>query len=257
MKTQSNGADYYNALSRWGKALDEANRQRVEQTLMLVPADIYTVLDLGCGDGTVSNSLVASGLDVTGTDISSKALQYFKGKGIIAILGQLPFSNHSFDLLICAEVLEHIPVGVYERTLKEIERIARQYIIITTPDNEYLPAGFVKCKYCGCIYHMNLHVRVFNRKAHRTLFQDFKLVKTVGINSWKHYPVITSLEQRLLGIYRFKEGLICPCCGYNSVEKPTLGLWEKGFLKGIRLLGRFIPQYSNARWIASLYSRRQ
>lgn len=254
MKTQSKTTGYYNALLRWGEPLDDANRQRVEQSLALVPSDVRTVLDLGCGDGTVSNQLVAKGLDVTGVDISRKALQYSEGKSIIASLDQLPFLDYPFDLVICAEVLEHLPLKIYERVLKEIERVAKEYIIITTPNAEYLPAGFVKCAHCGCIYHLNLHVRVFDRKAHRTLFQGFELVKTVEICTWKHYPFIISLKQRLLGVYRFKEDLTCPCCGYHGVEKSTPGILGKVLLRGIRLLTDwFHKTQPKARWIASLF----
>lgn len=158
MKTQKTTRKYYDTLSRWGKTLDEPNRQRVEQIVAQVPANVSVVLDLGCGDGTVSNPLIAKGLDVIGVDISIIALQYFKGKGLIGNIEQLPFPAHSFDLIICSEVLEHLPTDTLERAVKEIERVALRYVIITTPNEEYLPAGFVKCKQCGCIYHMNLHV---------------------------------------------------------------------------------------------------
>ncbi|NIN01583.1 MAG: methyltransferase domain-containing protein [candidate division Zixibacteria bacterium] len=251
MKRQTR--DYYNGLVRWGKPLDEANQERVQLTVGLVPPGISTVLDLGCGDGTVSNLLVRKGLKVTGVDISPVALKYFKGKGIIANLDQFPFLEHCFDLVICAEVLEHLLEGVYERTLKEIERVARHYVIITTPNEEYLPANFVKCENCGRIYHMNLHTRAFDRIAHRTLFQEFELVKTVEINNWRHCSIISWFEQKFLGVYKFKEGLVCPRCGHNGVDSATLGLTKKFLLKAFRLLDRWLPQRSKPRWIASLY----
>jgi 2-polyprenyl-3-methyl-5-hydroxy-6-metoxy-1,4-benzoquinol methylase len=248
--------DYYNGLARWGKPLDEANQERIQLTVGLVPPGVYTVLDIGCGDGTVSNLIVAKGLKVTGLDISPVALKYFKGKGIIANLDQFPFLEHSFDLVICAEVLEHLVEGVYERTLKEIERVARHYIIITTPNEEYLPAGFVRCENCGRIYHMNLHTRAFDRIAHRTLFQEFELVKTVEINNWQQYPLVTWFEQKVLRVYKFKEGLVCPQCGHNGVDKVTLGLRRKSLLKAFCVLAWCLPQHSKPRWIATLYRYR-
>jgi hypothetical protein len=56
-----------------------------------------------------------------------------------------------------------------------------------------------------------------------------------------------------LGIYKFKEGIICPCCGYRSVQRPESSLWRKGILRSIRLIGQAFYRRSKARWIASLY----
>lgn len=254
-KSQIDAANHYDALSRWGKRLDEANRQRVEQTLALIVPDVRTVLDLGCGDGTVSNPLTSKGLSVTGVDISAKALQYLEGKGVLGSLDGLPFPRLFFDMVICAEVLEHLPIEVYEKALQEIERVAGGYIIVTTPNEEHLPASFVKCEHCGFVFHADLHVRTFDRALHRTLFQEFELTKTVEINTWKHQPFITLLEQHLLGIHKFKDSLICPCCSYKNVQRPKYGLLRKGILKCLRLIGRAVYRQPKARWIASLYRR--
>lgn len=254
---QGNVKIFYDALSRWGKPHDIANIQRIEQTISMIPEDVNTILDVGCGDGTVSNQLMGKGLDVTGVDLSGEALRYFTGRGVIARLDQLSFPDSSFDLIICAEVLEHLPDDIYESALKEIERVAQKYILITTPNKEYLPAGFVKCESCSAIYHKNLHFRSFDRKKHGRLFKEFELLKTVGINSWKHRPLITYLEQHLCGVYKYKDGLICPYCGSIRVEKPSLGLLRKGILKSFRVSCKLFPKYPKARWIASLYRCRE
>ena len=255
MRVQRDTADFYDALSRWGKTLDEPNRERIEQTLGLVPADVRTVLDLGCGDGSISNPLLAKGLDVTGVDLSAVALGHFDGKGLVGSLDRLSFPDRSFDLVISAEVLEHLPVTVYETALKEIERVARRYVIVTTPNGEHLAAGFVRCEQCRCIYHRNLHVRVFDRAVHHSLFRELELDKTVEINSWRYYLRAAYLAQRLLGIYQFKEGLICPCCGHNGVERPRLGFLRKHLLRGIQLSAAVFTRRPKARWIASLHQR--
>ncbi|MFX0210417.1 MAG: class I SAM-dependent methyltransferase [Candidatus Hodarchaeota archaeon] len=251
MRVQKSTINYYNTLSRWGDKPDEANRQRVKQIAARVPTDVRTVLDLGCGDGTVSNQLVEKKLDVTGVDVSSKALQYFKGKGSLADLNHLPFKDRSFDLVICSEVLEHLTEGIYERAIEEIERVAKLYIIITTPNEEYLPAGFVRCTHCRCTFHMNLHVRMLNRRTHSALFEEFELIETIGINHWSHNPLAVWIEQNLLGVYKFKKGLACPYCGSSNIEKP--GLLRDVFAKGVRLLSRIVPRHHKARWIASFY----
>jgi SAM-dependent methyltransferase len=244
--------EFYNGLSRWGRQLDEANVHRVEQTVALVPPDVETVLDLGCGDGTIANPLNAAGWNVTGADISQEALQYVEGKRVLASLDQLPFPDRSFDLVVCAQVLEHLPMEVYVKALREMERLAVRLIIVTTPNKEPLSAGLVKCSSCGAVYHMDLHVRSFDREAHDTLFQAFELTKTVEIGEWRHYPALTQLFQQVLRVYRSKAGSICVQCGYKHVESPVTG-WLRTCLRGAHMLGSKLTMGRKAHWIASLH----
>ncbi|MFZ5433540.1 MAG: class I SAM-dependent methyltransferase [Calditrichota bacterium] len=45
----------------------------------------------------------------------------------------LPFRDRSFDVVICIEVLEHIPESERRRVVSEMIRVARQKVIITHP----------------------------------------------------------------------------------------------------------------------------
>lgn len=253
MDSRSYLAGYYDALPRWGRALDKANRRRVEQTLALVPDDVCTVLDLGCGDGTISNALVARGAKVTGIDISREALRYFAGRGVVASLDHLPLPTRSFDLVICAEVLEHLPPGVYERAREEIERVANRYVIVSTPNREYLRAGLARCEACGCRYHVDQHVRTLALREHRTLFQRCHWVKAVKVGLWAHFPPLVALEQRVLGVYRLKDGAVCPACGRPATAGRASRLLERFVLRWLRWSTRLIPGVGKARWLVSLY----
>lgn len=246
---------YWDGLNRWGQDLNPANRQRIQETVALVPEDVQSVLDLGAGDGTVSNSLAARGLWTAGIDISIVALQHCAGARTVAATDAIPFADASFDLVICAEVLEHLPVDIYQPTLREIERVARRYIIITTPNEEYLPAGFVRCAFCSARYHMNLHVRTFDGTAHRELFSSFEQVRTVPIERWRHSPKLTALEHALFMAYREKEGVVCPCCHHAGYATARFGPLGRPALRFVRRIGLRTGHWK-PRWIASLYSSR-
>lgn len=101
-----------------------------------------TVLDLGCGEGrhTIGAHLNFPNAQVVGVDLSIKDLttanarlkewqtadtdahtgfaQFVCGDGF-----RLPFSDHSFDHIICSEVLEHIPQ--YEDFFIELHRLLK------------------------------------------------------------------------------------------------------------------------------------
>jgi 2-polyprenyl-6-hydroxyphenyl methylase/3-demethylubiquinone-9 3-methyltransferase len=77
------------------------------------------VLDVGCGGGILSESMATSGADVTGIDLSDRALQVaelhlleskanvtYRKAAVEALAQEEPAS---FDVVTCMEVLEHVP----------------------------------------------------------------------------------------------------------------------------------------------------
>jgi 2-polyprenyl-6-hydroxyphenyl methylase/3-demethylubiquinone-9 3-methyltransferase len=77
------------------------------------------VLDVGCGGGILSEAMAAQGAEVTGIDLSDKALkvaqlhllesgrQVSYRKVAVEVLAQE--QPASFDVVTCMEVLEHVP----------------------------------------------------------------------------------------------------------------------------------------------------
>ncbi len=77
------------------------------------------VLDVGCGGGILSESMAKLGAEVTGIDLSDKALQVARlhllesGNKVsyqkIAVEEMAAASPESFDVVTCLEMLEHVP----------------------------------------------------------------------------------------------------------------------------------------------------
>lgn len=85
------------------------------------------LLDVGCGTGYILYTTAKYGAKIYGMDLSKKAVGVAKNL-VAPMLGvtpflmadaqYLPFSDNNFDIIICSEVLEHLPND--DQALKEI-----------------------------------------------------------------------------------------------------------------------------------------
>ncbi|MFA5047582.1 MAG: class I SAM-dependent methyltransferase [Patescibacteria group bacterium] len=97
------------------------------------------LLDIGCGDGRVSELYKEKAAKVYGLDISGQAISEAKKRGIEASfqdLNQLPlkFEDGYFDCVVLTDVVEHVinPLGL----LQEVKRILKAdgQAVVTVPN---------------------------------------------------------------------------------------------------------------------------
>lgn len=90
------------------------------------------VLDLGCGGGFMAEELARRGAIVSGVDPSEAAIAAARrhceatGLSIAYVAGRgesLPFPDGAFDVVVCVDVLEHVPD--LDRVVAEIRRVLR------------------------------------------------------------------------------------------------------------------------------------
>ena len=91
------------------------------------------VLDLGCGSSRIFESLPLA----VGVDVNMKKLRYRRPLGkplICASVNHVPMKSESFDQVICAEVIEHIPED--EGVFRELHRVLKPggTLVRGTPD---------------------------------------------------------------------------------------------------------------------------
>lgn len=85
------------------------------------------ILDIGIGDAFPWRGVKRK--NVIGFDI-----QFWENfVDVIGDARHLPFKDKSFDTVTCFEVIEHIPPTDRDIVLKEMERVARDIIIISVP----------------------------------------------------------------------------------------------------------------------------
>src|SRR5262249_46784948 len=125
--------------------LTPAELGRINATLSVVPPGVASILDVGCGDARVSRRLAGTPGRVVGVDYSGLSLKTLGFPAVSAASERLPFRDASFDLVLCCEVLEHLPSGVLEGTVEELKRVARRYVLVSVPNKEKLTLLQSKC----------------------------------------------------------------------------------------------------------------
>ena len=87
------------------------------------------MLEVGIGNGFVSNYFRRRGWDITTVDVRD----YVK-PDIVASVLDMPFDDNSFDLVACCEVLEHLDYENFSAALSEIRRVTKTDAVISVPD---------------------------------------------------------------------------------------------------------------------------
>jgi SAM-dependent methyltransferase len=229
---------------------DVASEERVPITLAMIPNDISTVLDVGCGDGTMLTSIDPALMKV-GLDISRTALRLVKtGDRILASSNALPFKEGVFDLVLCTEVFEHLPHIIHEITVSEIQKVAKKYILLSVPFREDLERKQSRCSRCGYVFHIHLHLRSFDLPGLKSLFPYYSL---------DHYrfsgPQEKTFPRWLLKIRRkygrrweWDKNALCPHCGHKSNHPPQRSITSTVTSLLANLTGKRHPK-----WVSALY----
>ena len=97
------------------------------------------ILDVGCGDGVISEPLIKMGNFIAGVELPTVATLSHKcnASSIMAGDGEtLAFTQETFDLVIASEVLEHL--WAPESFINEANRVLKPhgYLIIETPEGK-------------------------------------------------------------------------------------------------------------------------
>lgn len=253
--------DYYEQPQLWGGALSTHEQERIQQTLRLIPEGCDSVLEVGCGDGRIINRLVSRYKKACGLDSSREALKHVKTEKTLGSVDSLPFSDRSFDLILCCEVLEHLPLKAYPKALQEIERVAARYIIVSVPYIQALKKGMLTCPQCGCIFHPDRHVRRFEEETMARLFKAFNLQAIELCQpSTRAYPNVVTQMAKLLRLTRhtFPPSAICPQCGYATTGREDAAPSTKGVRIGLRrslrpLARRMMYTKKYPGWLIALY----
>lgn len=102
--------DYTDMVEQGHFDQDSPDLERMEWLVERVPKR-SKVLDMGCNSGGFGPPLIAKDCDVHGVDLSPTLVDLARGRGVNAICAwaeSTPYDDASFDVVLCAELLEHV-----------------------------------------------------------------------------------------------------------------------------------------------------
>ena len=238
---------------------------KIESIMSIIPSGVNTILDVGCGDGAITNVL-GSKYKATGLDISLEALKFVSQevRALIGSAARLPFSDKSFDLVFSSEMIEHVPYEIMKAAVSELKRVSKEYILLSVPNDEQLRKRYVKCISCGYEYHIYCHFNSFNMKTLKKLFSEYEVINSFicGVPDEPSLNWISYLKNKLACSYFYidTEEFICPQCN-NMIRRPKkITMFNKASFYCLQKIQYYILVLLNRRaqldWLVVLFKRK-
>jgi 2-polyprenyl-3-methyl-5-hydroxy-6-metoxy-1,4-benzoquinol methylase len=178
------------------------------QIVLLVEAvEAERILDAGCGEGFVVSYLLQEndGLIITGMDCSLDAIEMARQMvplvlskvegGVFFDVGDLremPYSDDSFDLVMCLEVLEHLPDP--HRGLRELGRVTSAHCLVSVPHEPFFRAtNFLRGKHVPAWGRDPEHLQHWTAKQFRRLVEQYFEVERFVYS----FPWVIALGRKL------------------------------------------------------------
>ena len=157
-------------LAAYRQSASEQNR--ITDLLALLPKQGERILDVGARDGYFSILLTKVFDTVTALDLEMPQIDHPTVDCVKGNIVALDFPDNHFDVVFCAEVLEHIPPAMLRKACAELSRVAKNRVVIGVPYKQDTRVGRTTCYTCGKINPPWGHVNEFDENKLRALFPD-------------------------------------------------------------------------------------
>jgi len=232
-------------------------QQRIADLLAMMPAG-RLVLDVGARDGYISCLLTSSFEHVVALDLERPQIGHERVTAVAGDVTCLRFPDNSFDTVLCAEVLEHIPSPLLRKACDEIARVARQHVLIGVPYMQDIRVGRTKCCLCAKANPPWGHVNVFDENRLRGLFPRLALERVSFVGKKKSRTnclsaFLMDLAGNPFGVYDQEER--CIFCGAKLEPPAEIGLPQRVLARAAFLIRRVHEPFTSPHpnWLHALF----
>jgi SAM-dependent methyltransferase len=244
---------------RGGLPPDQYHESQKEQTRIAnlmahLPVGVDSVLDIGARYGYITRKLAERAGSVTALDLEMPLVDDPRVRCVQGDATALAFADSSFDLVFCAEVLEHIPSPDLERACREMARVSRRWVLIGVPYKQDIRLWRTTCQACGGRCPPWAHVNRFDEQRLAELFVNLQVERqslvgtaepdTNAVSAW-----LMDIAGNPFGTYVQDEA--CVHCGSQLVAPTTCSLSHRLLAKVALALRRVVNlgQPGHANWI--------
>lgn len=240
----------------------DSEQSRIADLFALVPARGACALDIGARDGYLSKRLADRFGRVVALDLERPRIDHPRIECVAGDVTRLAYGDGAFDLVLCAEVLEHIPPDRLAQACAEIARVTRGVAVIGVPYRQDLRACRTTCRACGRTNPSWGHLNRFDESVLDRLFAGMTPVRrsyvgtstlrTNGVSTW-----LMDLAGNPFGSWDQEEP--CVHCGAPIGEPPPRGPVQRGATRVADLLNRLqaTVQRPHANWIHVAFAKRE
>lgn len=241
-------------------AKSEKEAERISTLLTLIPGRAPSVLDIGAREGYISVKLTDFFDSVTALDLEKPGIAH---DNVICVQGDatdLQFPDRSFHTVFCSEVLEHIPQNLLRKACNEIQRVAREHIVIGVPYRQDIRVGRTTCYTCGRKNPPWGHVNTFDEEKILSLFSGVSCekIRFHGENT-EYTNFLSALLMDLAGNPYGDYSQLEPCiyCGNSLKPPPERNLLQKTCTRLAVYINRFQSHFVRRHpvWINLLFKK--
>lgn len=168
----------YNTLPRWVSFWYQID------TILSVPEiRKKKILEIGVANKFVSAYLKSLGLNIKTCDIDKTVKP-----DVVGDVRHLPFKDEEFDVVICCEVLEHMPFEESKRAIQELCRVSKSDAILSLPYSGFCLSFYLKPPAVGSGWIFRLPL---------PLMRPRKMIQKYGV---EHYWTLGELKTGIRAI---------------------------------------------------------
>lgn len=155
------------------------------------------ILDVGCGEGFVTEKISRKGRNIIGIDICKEKIEKAKkrvknAKFYVGDVYHLPFKPNFFDLVIATEMLEHLEDP--NHALSNIKVVTSKYFLTSVPNEPlYTFTNLIRLRYLNRWGSHKEHIHKWNTSSFTKMVSEyFKIIEVK-----KPFPHIVVLCEKL------------------------------------------------------------
>ena len=199
----------------------QIEQARISDLMGLLPDGLSSALDVGARDGYLSLKLAERIPSVTSLDLERPNIEHDRVQCVKGDITSLAFPSATFDLVFCAEVLEHVPA--LEKACGELGRVSRRYVVVGVPYKQDIRVGRTTCAVCGYRNPPWGHVNSFDERRLNSLFPAFNVLRTSFVGTAEQSTnalscLLMDMAGNPFGTYDQQEH--CINCG-SSLRRPS------------------------------------